>query len=220
MNAYFDGIYAIVHRHDGTFDKFIGDAIFVEFNAPDDQPDHAARAVRCALELDRFGQAFRAEQRAKGIPFGTTRIGVHTGVGMYGNFGTSARQEWTALGDVVNTASRLEGANKSLGTRVCVSEVTRAQCPDVAFFRPLGRIRVKGKSTMLPVYEPLSLEEADADYVTRYQEAYAALEKGEARAASLFQSLWSERPQDECVAFHVERIRRGASGIDIVLTEK
>jgi class 3 adenylate cyclase len=220
MNAYFDGVCSIVHRHDGTFDKFIGDAIFCEFNAPTDQPDHAARAVRCALDIDRFGEAFRTEQRLKGVPFGVTRIGVHTGIGMYGNFGSTARQEFTALGDVVNIASRLEGANRGLGTRICVSDATRAQCPDIAFFRPLGRVKLKGKSNVLSVFEPLALEDADSDYVSRYTEAYAALERGETRAASLFQSLWSERPQDDCVAFHVERIKRGASGIDIVLTEK
>lgn len=220
MNAYFDGVCNIVQRYDGTFDKFIGDAIFVEFNVLVDQPDHAARCVRCALEIDRFAEAFRAEQRAKGVPFGVTRIGVHTGVGIYGNFGSSWRQEFTALGDVVNIASRLEGANRGLGTRICVSDATRAQCLDIAFFRPLGRVKLKGKSTMLSVYEPLALEDADRDYVSRYSEAYAALERGEARAASLFQSLWSERPQDDCVAFQVERIKRGASGIDIVLTEK
>src|SRR6185437_9231516 len=78
LNAYLDGVTEIVLKHDATVSKFEGDAIFVFFNAPVDQPDHAERAVRCALEIDRFVEAFRSEQKAKGIAFGKTRIGVHT----------------------------------------------------------------------------------------------------------------------------------------------
>lgn len=219
MNAYFDGLCGIVFKHDGTIDKFIGDAIFAEFNAPDEQPDHAARAVACALELDRFAEAFRVEQVAKGIAFGVTRIGVHTGTATYGNFGSSRRQEFTSLGDAVNTASRLQGANKILGTRVCASDATRAQCPGMAF-RPLGLVKLRGKLRPVAVFEPLAADDIDADYLSRYHEAYAALEKGDARAATLFDSLRLQQPQDGCVAFHLERIRGGASGIDIVLTEK
>jgi adenylate cyclase len=219
MNAYFDGLCGIVLRYDGTIDKFIGDAVFAVFNAPADQADHAARAIGCALEIDRFAETFRTEQMATGIAFGVTRIGVHTGTATYGNFGSTARQEFTALGDAVNTASRLQGANKMFGTRVCASDATRAQCPDVAF-RPVAVVRLKGKLRSVAVFEPLAAAGLDADYLSRYRAAYAALEKGDARAVTLFGALRLQQPQDGCVAFHLERIKSGASGIDILLTEK
>jgi class 3 adenylate cyclase len=96
MNAYFDGVCNVLLRHDGTVDKFIGDSVFAIFNAPAEQADHAARAIQCALEIDRFAEAFRAEQFGHGVDFGVTRIGVHTGRAMVGNFGSTARMEYTA----------------------------------------------------------------------------------------------------------------------------
>src|SRR6202040_13660 len=128
--AYLDGVTQIVLELDGTIDKYIGDAVFAIFNAPADMPDHCQRAVRCALEIDRFAQDFRAEQAKNGIIFGTTRIGVNTGAAVVGNFGSRLRFEYTAQGDAVNTASRLEGANKYLGTRICVAGSTRAGWPE------------------------------------------------------------------------------------------
>ena len=100
--------------------------------APDDQPDHATRGVRCALDLDGFAQRFSVDKVAQGIAFGATRMGVHTGPAVVGNIGGEKHFDYTAIGDTVNTAARLEGANKFLGTRVCISGATAERCPDMA----------------------------------------------------------------------------------------
>ena len=219
LNDYLDGMCNVIYQHDGTIDKFIGDAVFAVFNAPTDQPDHAERAVRCALELDQFAEAFRAAQNAAGVPFGVTRIGIHGGVATIGNFGSHALTQYTALGDAVNTASRLEGLNKYFGTRICVSEVTSSHCRDVPF-RPIGLVVVKGKTQALGINEPLSEERAAADYIARYRHAYQRLEAGAEDALALFEALHAENPYDGCVAVHVERLRAGTRSTEIAMTEK
>lgn len=219
LNAYLDGMCQVIHKYDGTVDKFIGDAVFAIFNAPTDQPDHADRAVRCAVEIDQFSERFRAEQNAKDIPFGITRIGVHSGMATVGNFGSQEKQEYTALGDAVNTASRLEGLNKHFGTRICVSEVVRSQCNGIPF-RPIGLVVVKGKTQAIGMYEPLSEERHQAEYMARYRRAFERLEEGAEDARTLFEALHAENPYDGCVEVHLERLRAGARGTEIAMTEK
>ena len=220
LNTYLDGVTEIVLKYDATVSKFEGDAIFVFFNAPVDQPDHAERAVRCALDIDRFAEAFRAEEKAKGVSFGKTRIGVHTGPAVVGNFGSSMRFAYSATGDSVNTASRLEGVNKQFGTRICVSEATRALCHGIAF-RPLGSVVVKGKSVGIAVWEPLRDDEARrSEFLSRYGQAFAQLEQLAPDAIDLFAALNEEDPSDPCVALYLARLRRGEHGAELVLEDK
>ncbi len=155
LNGYFEGVTSVVLRHGGMVDKFIGDAVFAIFNAPVDLPDHASHAVRCAMEIDDFCEDFRKKQNAAGIDLGITRVGVHTGVAVIGNFGSTSRFNYTAQGDAVNTAARLEGLNKKLGTRVCVSGDTKSRCPDMAF-RPIASVVLKGKGKAVEVWQPLT----------------------------------------------------------------
>ena len=216
LNGYFDGLLEIVLKYDGTIGRFEGDAAFVIFNAPVDQHDHHERAVRCALEIDQFAAAYCTEQNLGGVPFGTTRIGIHTGSAVVGNFGSRRRFDYSAQGDAVNTAARLEGVNKQFGTHICVSEATHALCHGIAF-RPLGSVVVKGKSTGIRVWEPRSAESA---YLARYREAYAKLEGEAPEALGLFAALNQENPDDRCVALHLERLYRGERGAELVLTEK
>lgn len=221
LNAYLDGVCEIVLEHEGTVDKFIGDAVFAIFNAPTDQPDHAERAVRCALALDAFSERFRAQQLTeRQVAIGITRIGVHTGRATVGNFGSRFRIEYTALGDAVNTASRLEGVNRVLGSRICVSEATVSRCEERIPFRLLGSVVVKGKTTALRCYEPLDEEGARSRYMRSYALAMTQLEEHPDRARELFEALHGERPDDRVVALRLERMRDRAPEREIILQEK
>lgn len=219
VNEYFNGVTEILLKYDGTICKFEGDAVFAIFNAPLDQPDHAERAVKCALELDSHAEAFRIEQVNKGHPFGITRIGIHTGAAVVGNFGSWTRFDYSAMGDAVNTAARLEGVNKQFGTRMCVSDATRALCTGIEF-RPLGSVVVKGKTKGIGVFEPLHEGHGRDDYLARYEAAFAKLESQAPEALDLFAALNRENPADRCVTLHLSRLSRGEQGAELVLTEK
>jgi adenylate cyclase len=219
LNEYLGAMTDIVHKHGGIVDKFIGDSVFAIFNAPIDLPDHAQAAVRCALEMDRFSSAFSKQQTEQGVPFGRTRIGIHTGPAVAGLFGSRERHNYTASGDAVNTASRLEGLNKHFGTRIGVSGEARALCPDISF-RPTAVVVLKGKHNAIEVWEPLQEHDARGEYIERYRAAYAALEDGLGDARALFEALACEASDDPTIAFHLARIRHGATGVTIVMTEK
>jgi class 3 adenylate cyclase/CHASE2 domain-containing sensor protein len=219
VNSYLEGMTQIVLKHDGMVDKFIGDSVFAIFNAPVDLPDHAEQAVRCALEMDEFCEKFHKEQMAQGVPFGMTRIGVHTGAAVIGNFGSRARFTYTASGDAVNTASRLEALNKHLGTRLCVSGPTQQLCKKIAF-RPIASVVVKGKTIAVDVCQPLRNGEYKDDYLKRYEIAYSKLAEGAPETPSLFAELGRECPTDPCVALHLKRIAAGECTNRIVMDAK
>ncbi len=219
VNAYLDGMTSIVLKHDGMVDKFIGDAVFAIFNAPVDLPDHAQKAVMCMLEMDRFTESFRVEQNQAGFALGVTRIGVHTGMSVIGNFGSRARFTYTAQGDAVNTAARLEGINKYLGTRLCVSGATRDLCPDV-LFRPVASVVLKGKTEALELWEPLHGDTYSPDFLRDYGVAYQRLKERQPDAAGLFAALHGQAPDDPCVSLHMRRLAEGETGVEMVMTEK
>src|ERR1700740_1153185 len=154
LNEYVGGMTDVVFAHEGTVAKIIGDAIQVLFNAPGDQPDYATRAVACAHELDSWAQAFKLRWKQRGVNFGPTRIGAHAGRALVGNFGGSRFFDYTAYGDTINTAARLEAANKHLGTRICVS-ATVAKGVENFRGRPVGDLVLRGRSEPLRAYEPL-----------------------------------------------------------------
>ena len=118
LNEYLTGMTDIVFAHDGTVAKIVGDALHVLFGAPGEQPDHAARAVACALALDEHAEAFREACLKKGIALGVTRIGVHAGPAIVGNFGGQRFFDYTAYGDTINIAARLEDWYTDLCQRV------------------------------------------------------------------------------------------------------
>jgi len=218
LNAYLDESCQIVLDHGGTIDKIVGDALHVMFNAPTDQPDHAERAVRCALALDAFCQRFAAEQSQQGLALGITRMGVNTGPTVVGNFGGAARFDYTAHGDAINTAARLEGLNKHLGTRLCVSATTRAACNGIRF-RSVGDVVLAGKSEALGVYEPLG-SDADEAWLRAYDDAFAAMHDGTPDAAERFEELHRCYPDDPLAALHARRLAAGERGVRIVMAEK
>ena len=200
-------------------ENIVGDALHVMFNAPIVHADHAQRAVAAAVELDTFCQNYSAHQRSLGIDFGLTRIGINTGVTVVGNFGGKDRLEYTAQGDAINIAARLEGANKHLGTRVCISDFTVAQCNGLTF-RPIGYLVLKGKSASVKVWEPVGLSDSQNAGYREYLQAYQHLEDGEAIAQEIFEALHNTFENDNLVKFQLNRLRAGESGTTIVLQEK
>ncbi|HEV2302017.1 MAG TPA: adenylate/guanylate cyclase domain-containing protein [Stellaceae bacterium] len=218
-NEYFAGVGAAIFAEAGYINEFMGDGVLAFFGAPQPQADHADRAVAAALGIAAFGERFSAEQRARGVGFRHTRVGVHCGVAMVGNVGTPSRLKYSAQGDMLNTGSRLEGLNKAIGTRICCSEAIVRQSQRHRF-RPIGDFVVKGRHHPIRIFEPLDGERYPAAHIARYEAAFAALAAGSAAAAQIFAELHREAPDDPCVAFHHHRLEAGQTGTLIVMTEK
>lgn len=220
INEYLEGMTQVVQTHDGMVDKFIGDAVFAIFNVPVyDLPDHAERAVKCALDMDNFAEDFRRRYREKNLDFGITRIGVLTGPAAVGNFGSKTRLSYTAQGDAVNAASRLEGLNKQFGTHICVSGETRALCNDVQF-REIASVILKGKTVPTMVWEPLHPQSRSAELLEPYRAAFAKTAALAPEAKAMFAALAAEAPGDSCIRWHAERLAQGHEGVEFKMTEK
>jgi adenylate cyclase len=219
LNDYLDGMIQIAFHHDGTIDRIVGDAVAVMFSAPLVQPDHAARALACALEMDCFAMAFSRIKQEQGIPFGWTRIGVNTGVVMVGNFGGKSMLDYRALGDAINTAARLETINAQLGTRICISGATVAQCPSFVG-RPVGWLILKGKSKAIAAFEPQTMVEAAEDRSTEYLAAYALMEAESTDAVDAFLRLAEKFPDDPLAKYHAKRLLTGETGSLMVMSSK
>ena len=218
INDYLDGMIAIVFAHDGTVTRIVGDAVVVMFSAPVTQTDHQRRAMACAWDMRLFSLRYAQDLSSRGIPFGQTRIGIHSGEVIVGNFGGRAIFDYRALGDPINTAARLESANKHLGTWVCVSEATLAGCPDWSV-RPIGRVLLKGKTIPLMVYELLDPAQ-DAGGDPEFRAAYTLLATQSAQALAAFSELAAQRPNDALVALHLARLSAGHTDDLIVLSQK
>ena len=215
LNEYLEGVMRIALRHEGTLDRVVGDAVAVLFSAPVAQPDHAQRALRCALEIDRFSRELRAAKQRQGIGLGRTRIGVHSGIVTVGNVGGQALMDYRALGDPINTTARLEGSNRLLGTHICVSGELAARCADFRG-RPVGQLVLKGRRQPIEAFEPLDSAASDTPAAQAYLAAYRLLEAGDPAALDAFAAL----PDDPVAAFHAARLRRGERGAVVLLDEK
>jgi adenylate cyclase len=219
LNEYLDGMCQIIMDHGGTIDKIVGDAIHAIFNAPIDQSDHAAKAVTCALRLGAFSERFAAAQRSVGLPFGGTRIGLNTGTAVVGNFGGRRRFDYTAHGDAINVAARLESVNKHLGTSICVAGPTVAQCPELRF-RPIGTIFLKGKTQGIEAFEPIAEGAGSAPMLAAYGAAFSELRNGQAQARASFASLARQHPTDPLIGLHARRLAAGELSADLVMVDK
>jgi len=219
LNRYLDGGCREIWKFGGTINQFTGDAIYAMFNAPREQPDHAKRALQAALDIDAFSERFRAEERAKGVDFGMTRIGVHTAEANVGNFGSLDRYEYKALGDAVNTAARLEGLNKYFGTRILITQQTRDASPEVPC-RKVGGVIVKGKSEPIHVYEPLTGERATDANTKSYLAAFELMKNADPGALAAFEDHCKRYPDDALAEYHVERLREGETGEVFAMAEK
>jgi len=212
LNRYLDRLLEVIFAHQGTLDRIVGDAVSVRFSAPVHQPDHAQRAVDCALALDRAAHAFADEMRRAGVPFGETRIGVHTGEVIVGNFGGSRHLDYRAFGDAINTAARLETANKVVGTRLIVSADTCERCSAPVPMRPIGDLLLKGKARPVTALTPLSAHERASDLARDYERVYRAMQRLQPNARALLETYAARFPDDPLMRFHRERLRAGEQG--------
>ncbi|MEO5375382.1 MAG: adenylate/guanylate cyclase domain-containing protein [Alphaproteobacteria bacterium] len=210
MNAFLSPMTKTIHKHRGTIDKYMGDAIMAFWGAPLEDKDHARHATEAALamigSLDEVNRSFEA-RGWKAIKIG---VGLNTGVMNVGNMGSDFRLAYTVLGDAVNLGSRLEGLTKQYGVLVIVNETTAAAVPDLVV-RQLDAVRVKGKDQPVTIFEPVGFREAvDATTLAnldRYHEAltlYRAQKWAEARAA--FEALHTDEPERKIHHIYLERI--------------
>jgi len=158
LNRYFGIATPLVLAQGGTVDKFVGDAMMALFNAPARQPDHALRAARAALAM----QAAIEQIAADNAGWPRFRIGINTGPALVGNIGSAELRNFTAIGDTVNLASRLESSAES--GQIVIGAATYAQIRDAAVVRPLGGIAVKGKAASVEAFVLLGLREAPVEH--------------------------------------------------------
>ena len=216
LNEYLTGMTDIVFAHDGTVAKIVGDALHVLFGAPGEQPDHAARAIACALALDEYAQSIRDQCHKGGIALGVTRIGAHAGPAIVGNFGGGRFFDYTAYGDTINVAARLEAANKQLGTRICISAIlaSKVECFQG---RPVGDLILRGKSDALRAFEPIRAERFEDPATTSYLDAFGKLEATTPGATAAFAAHVGKHSDDQLASFHLKRLLNGATGTRIAM---
>jgi adenylate cyclase len=154
LNAYFEEMVAVVFKHGGTLDKYLGDGLMIYFGAPLPQPDHAARAVCCALEMIERLDAMNQAHGLQGRPALRMGIGIHTGTAVVGTMGASHRQDYTAIGSTENLASRLEQMTKEYEFDIIISEETRKAAGDAVRLRDAGMVQVKGVAEPMRIFTP------------------------------------------------------------------
>lgn len=162
LSDYFDILNRTVNAHNGTIIQFLGDSIFAMWNAPVVDEQHAENACRAALAMRDALNEFNASQRRKGLPEFRTRFGIHSGEAVVGSVGAVDRLQYTAMGDTINVASRLEGMNKEHGTTILASREVYDKCHHTILFRPLGEAHAKGREEEIEIFEVAGLREAGA----------------------------------------------------------
>jgi adenylate cyclase len=157
LNDYLTVMTRVVFRHNGLLDKYIGDGIMAVYGAPLHDPEHAYRACCSALEMMAELRDLQARWVVQGMPYVSIGIGINTAIMVVGNMGSELRFDYTVMGDGVNLASRLEGANKEYGTNIIISESTWEQVRDRIATRKLDVVRVKGKAQPTRIFEVLGM---------------------------------------------------------------
>ncbi len=201
LNGYLMEMTGVIFKNRGLLDKYIGDAVMAFWGAPFEEPHHAEKACRAALDMLAKLREMQAEWKAAGRPVLEIGIGINSGIASAGNMGSKRRFAYTAIGDAVNLASRLEGLNKEFGTRIVLSEFTVGLFGDAKFVtRELDLIRVKGKLKPVRIYELLGNETSPEEIVAMAGEFSAAraayIERNWAEAARRFEQFLQRWPND------------------------
>lgn len=165
LNEYFETMVEIIFRNQGTLDKFIGDGMMVLFGAPADDPYQEEHAMRAAIEMQSELHRLAEKWKAEGVVV-RSGVGINSGPAVVGNIGSHRRMDYTAIGDTVNLASRLESATKELGVDILISEYTYVALRGIFKFKDMGSIRVKGKSEAVQTYTVEADAQENQDPVT------------------------------------------------------
>jgi adenylate cyclase len=217
LNEYLDRLSDIVLEHGGTIDKFVGDAVVAFWGAPLSRPDDGEKAAAAAFAMYRAGEQFRVDLAADDVPpIGMTRVGLHVGDAIVGNFGGEGRIQYTALGDSMNTAARLEAANKGLKTGVLVSAEAAARSgrDDLV---PMGRVTLRGRAQPVDVLTPRpDLSPEQRARIAALVAAHAAGDKNAYVTAAT--DLRTEFGQDPAIMFLIERLNDTEKGESYVLS--
>ena len=194
LDEYIEGMAAIVMKHGGMVDKIVGDSVHAFFNAPLDLSNHPQHAITCAQEMRIWAKGFQCRTGPSQIGFGRTRIGIETGVAIVGDIGIRSKLDYTAHGDSINSAARLEALNKRYGSTICVGPFAASQCTSTPF-RPLGVTSLRGLDVPVEVFEPWP-PETTSNWRDRYLSAYRSIESDKNDAARVFEELAAECPDD------------------------
>jgi adenylate cyclase len=201
----------VVFRHNGLLDKYIGDGIMAVYGAPLRDAEHAYRACCSALGMMAELRGLQARWAAQGMPFINIGIGINTAIMVVGNMGSELRFDYTVMGDGVNLASRLEGANKEYGTSIIISESTREQVQDRIATRELDVIRVKGKAQPTHIFEVFGVLPLSPDHAAMLMQFEAGLRAYGAQrwqdAIRCFQQALEAVPGDPPSRLYVQRCK-------------
>lgn len=222
LNEYLSAMTDIIEGLGGTVDKYVGDAVVAFWGAPLPVADHAAAACEAALRQDEAIRKLRQQWRTEGKPEISFRVGLNTGAVVAGNMGSSRRFNYTVIGDSVNLASRLEGANKLYGTSILLGEDTYELIKGAFECRRLDRVRVVGRKTSIAIYELLGRTgQVSAAVLAARDRFESALDRFRAgnweEVETAFRALQRELPGDKAVALHLCRIgeiRARATAVD------
>ena len=217
LNAYLDGMCDIVLDQGGTIDKFVGDAVVAFWGAPIARDDDADRAVAALLSMNKFTQEFSEKHNEDGARLGRTRVGLHYGDAVVGNFGGEGRLSYTALGDAMNCAARLEGANKYLKTVALVSDEAKSRSSQ-DIFRPMGRIVLSGRATPIVVWEPAP--DMDPNLRSKLAQLWDRFDSGDRAALDEIEQICLTCDKDAALSAFACRLREAGPGGAVQLTEK
>ncbi len=232
LNEFFTTMTGVVFSNSGLVDKFVGDQIMAIWGAPLERQDHAVQGCAAALEMIRAFDELRmrwahlpvcpwdsSRRPSDGTPAGIQcGVGINSGPMVVGNIGSARRFSYTVIGDNVNVASRLEGLNKLYGTQILVGPDTYAAAREKFWFRAIDRVRVRGRTGTLTVYELLARREevgVDADWLAAFAEGLEAYWQGDwATATRAFGAAVARNSLDACAKFylsHAEQLAKNSS---------
>jgi adenylate cyclase len=208
LNRYLALLSNVVLQHGGVIDKFVGDAVVAFWGAPIARGDDGMRAAKAGYALWQAGEDFRREVAAmpENLPaVGKTRVGLHWGEAVVGNFGGDTRIQYTALGDSMNTAARLEAANKALSSSVMASREF-AERSNMDWWRPMGRVQLRGRAQPVDLMEPAP--DFPAEDRSKLKKAIALLDEDRLTGAALIDEIAESHPDDSALQDLSERIRQ------------